>query len=78
MQNELLHLHVTLFFYWELALNQIAAYGSLFQCSEQKQVQNDDSANVILLAEDETQAAKNLSFLVHYVDSYGCQKESLY
>ena len=56
MQAGFLHLYVTLLLHWALNLNQLQFYilgvdWSLSQCSKHKQVQNDDSTVVILLAE---------------------------
>ena len=71
---EFLRLHAIVLLHWALDVNQLAAYGSLFHCSEQKQVQNDDSTAVILPAVALSQAAKTLSFLVHFVYIFECQQ----
>ena len=76
MQIEFLHLHVQLLLYWALDLNELqqyclAIYGSLFHCSEQKQVQNDSSV-LILLSVAKIRAAKNQFSLVYFVDRPKC------
>ena len=74
MKTEFLHLHVQLLLYWALDLNELQqycliVYGSLFHCSEQKQVQNDDSIAVVL-ATALSQAAKTQYSHVHFGDKF--------
>ena len=52
---------------WVLHLHFVVD-GSLSQCSKQEQVQNDDSAAIILLVEALTQAAKIQCSHVHFAD----------
>jgi len=62
VQTEFLLLHAILLLHWALDLNQLAAYGSLFQCSEKKQVQNDAFSVVTHLTEAGIEA-KNFYFI---------------
>lgn len=69
MEAEFWLLHAIMLLHCILDLNQLAAYGSPFQCSKQKQVQNDDSTSVILLVVALSSWQKSI-FLVHLVNMF--------